>query len=90
MPSDLPMICQERARLLRSYREATNDYAGKVCEMTELAMRGGDGELNAKRLLCRAAWDAAESSRLALARHEADHACDRAGSFRDVEDSGAR
>jgi len=80
------MICQERVRLLYKYRDATTEYAGKVRDMTELAIRGQEAESNAKRALCRAAWDAAESSRLALARHEADHACDRATSSRSVED----
>jgi hypothetical protein len=48
--------------------------------MAELAMAGHEIESNAARRLCREAWDTAEISRLALARHEADHACDRAES----------
>jgi hypothetical protein len=80
------MICQERARLLRDYSDAVTSYAGKVREMTDLAMAGRESETNAARRLCRAAWDSAEGSRLALSRHEADHACDRAGDFRSVKD----
>ncbi len=85
MPRDLPTICRDRARLLGDYRDAAIDYAGKVREMTELAVAGHESESNAMRRLCRAAWETAESSRLALSRHEADHSCDRAGQFRGVE-----
>lgn len=86
MPSDPPTICQERVRLLRNYSDAATNYAGKVREMTELAIAGQEIESNAARRLCRAAWESAEGSRLALSRHEADHSCDRAGDFRSVED----
>jgi hypothetical protein len=79
------VICQERVRLLGNYRDTATDYAGKVRELVELAMGGRESESNAQRVLCRAAWEACESSRLALARHEADHACDRAGNLRGVE-----
>jgi hypothetical protein len=86
MPSDLPTICQERVRLLREYSDAATNYAERVREMAELAITGRESESNAARRLCRAAWDIAESSRLALARHEADHSCDRAGESHSVED----
>lgn len=72
-------------RLLRDYRDAAVNYAGKVREMAELAIAGHETESNSVRRLCRAAWATAESSRLALSRHEADHSCDRAGEFRGVE-----
>jgi len=78
MPSDLPTICQDRVRLLREYSDAASNYAGSVREMAELAIAGREIESNAARKLCREAWDTAESTRLALSRHEADHACDRA------------
>ncbi len=86
MPSDLPTICQERARLLREYSDAATNYAGNVRQMAELAMAGQEVDCSAARRLCRTAWDVVESSRLALWRHEADHNCDRAGEFRGVED----
>jgi hypothetical protein len=86
MPSDLPTICQERVRLLREYSDATTTYAEGVREMVELAIAGRESASNSARRLCREAWDKAESSRLALSRHEADHACDRAGESRGVED----
>jgi hypothetical protein len=86
MPSDPPTICQVRVRLLREYSDAATTYAESVRQMSELAIAGRETESNAARRLCRAAWDAAESSRLALSRHEADHACDRAGESRGVED----
>jgi hypothetical protein len=79
-PSDLSKICQERIRLLREYKDGATHYAERVCQMTELAIAGHEIESNAARRLCREAWDTAEISRLALARHEADHACDRAES----------
>jgi len=80
------MICQVRGRLLREYNDAATNYAERVREMTEQAIAGHEVESNAARRLCRVAWDTAESSRIALSRHEADHACDRAGEFRSVED----
>jgi hypothetical protein len=86
MPSDLPTICQERVRLLREYSDAATNYAESVRHIAELAIAGRGSESNAARRLCRAAWDTAESTRLALSRHEADHACDRAGESCGVED----
>ena len=86
MPSDLPTICQERARLLHAYRDATTTYAERVREMVELAISGRETESGTKRSVCRTAWELAESNRLALSRHEADHACDRtvwSGSLKD-------
>jgi|HubBroStandDraft_5_1064220.scaffolds.fasta_scaffold85216_2 hypothetical protein len=86
MPSDLPTICRERVRLLREYSDAATTYSESVLQMSEFAIAGRDSESNAARRRCRAAWDKAESSRLALSRHEADHACDRAGESYGVED----
>lgn len=88
MPSDLPLICQERVRLLRDYSDAASNYAAVVCEMADLALRGEESESNAARALCRSSWDALETSRLALARHEADHSCDRANNLRSLEGQG--
>jgi len=90
MPSDPPSICQERARLLHNYRDAATNYAEKVREMTELAIAGRESESNHARRMCRTTWDTAESSRLALSRHEADHACAQARDFRSVEDLNSR
>jgi hypothetical protein len=86
MPSDLPSICQERVRLLRTYSDAATLYAGKVREMAELAIQGKESESSAVRALCRGAWDSLEGNRIALARHEADHICDRTVNLRSVED----
>jgi hypothetical protein len=86
MPSDPPTICQERVRLLREYSDAAANYAGSVRQMADLAIAGRETESNAARRRCRAAWDTAESSRLNLSRHEADHFCDREGESRSVED----
>jgi hypothetical protein len=89
MPSDLPPICQERVRLLRNYSDAATHYAGKVREMAQLAIQGKESESGAVRALCRTAWDAVESTRLVLARHEADHTCDRARNVRGMQDLDA-
>jgi hypothetical protein len=86
MPSNPSMICQERTRLLRDYSDAATSYSEKVREMADLALAGRDTESNAARRLCRTAWDTAESSRLALSRHEIDHSCDRASESCSVED----
>jgi hypothetical protein len=74
---------------LRGYNDAAANYAESVRQMSELAIAGRESESNAARRLCRAAWDTAESSRLALSRHEADHACDRAEESHSVEDLDA-
>lgn len=79
MPSDLPTICDERVRLLRDYGDMAAEYARRVREMVQFAVQGQETESSAGRRLCRAAWEAVESSRLLLSRHEADHACDRTG-----------
>jgi hypothetical protein len=89
MPSDLSPICQERVRLLRDYSDAATHYARKVREMAQLAIEGKESESNAARALCRTAWDTLERSRLALARHEADHTCDRARNVRGMQDLDA-
>lgn len=75
MPSDLPMICEERSRLLRKYSDAASTYAESVREMADLLMAGEDVRAAQTRRFCRVAWDETEKSRLALYRHEADHNC---------------
>lgn len=77
MPSDLPRICAERARLLREYSDAASAYAGGVRQLADFALAGDEVKTNELRRACRAAWNVAEQSRLALFRHESDHACDR-------------
>jgi hypothetical protein len=69
------MICQERAHLLRQYADAVSHYANSVREMADLVMSGEEVRANQARRICRTGWDAAEKSRLALYRHEADHSC---------------
>ncbi len=77
MPSDLPTICQERARLLRKYSDAVSGYAQRVREMADFVMAGEEVRASEARRACRTTWDEAEKSRIALYRHEADHLCDR-------------
>jgi hypothetical protein len=80
------LICEVRVRLLRDYNDAVSNYSEKVREMVELAIAGRESESSAARRECRAAWDTAESSRIALSRHEADHFCDRTMESRSVQD----
>ena len=77
MPSDLPKICEERARLLREYVDAATAYASGVRQMADYVIAGDEVKANELRRMCRSAWDVTEKSRIALYRHEADHACDR-------------
>jgi hypothetical protein len=83
MPSDLP-ICEERLRLLREYSGAAGSYATSVREMAAFVASGEEVRANEARRICRAAWDEAERSRLALYRHEADHNCSRSASVRNI------
>jgi len=77
MPSDLQRICAERARLLREYSDAASAYASGVRQMADFAIAGDEVKASELRRICRTAWDTTEQSRLALYRHESDHACDR-------------
>jgi hypothetical protein len=71
------MMCQERMSLVADYRETTRTYADFVRKMTDLVGLGIESEVDLLRRSCRIAWDAAERSRVALYRHEANHGCDR-------------
>jgi hypothetical protein len=75
MRSDLPSICEERARLLHRYKEAVGDYANTVRDMVNFVLSSEEARASETRRLCRTSWEEAESSRLALYRHEADHNC---------------
>jgi hypothetical protein len=81
------MICQERARLLRKYSDAVDDYAKGVREMADLVMSGEEVRASEARRICRKAWDDAEQSRLALSRHEADHSCANAANVGNISES---
>lgn len=70
-------MCSERQVLLSSYSSAARSYADSVCKMTELVDLGLASKVEVLRRACRSAWDVAESARLALSRHEANHGCDR-------------
>jgi hypothetical protein len=74
---DTSKTCEERARLLRGHADAASSYARRVLEMAELVISGQEHRVAEARRHCRTAWEQTENSRLALARHEADHACDR-------------
>jgi hypothetical protein len=87
MPSDLPTICQERLRLLHRYSEAASGYSASVREMAAFVTSGEEVRANEARRTCRAAWDEAEKSRLALYRHEADHNCARSAQMRNVSET---
>ena len=70
------MICAERLRLAINHRDTTRAYSEEVRKMTDMLGLGLEPEVRILRRCCRIAWDAAEKSRLCLARHEADHFCD--------------
>jgi len=74
-------LCPERLRLLREYRQAAERYADAVRQMSDLIYAGVDAEASLARKLSRTAWDTLEKARIALARHEADHFCDRFSVF---------
>ena len=84
MLSDLPTICEERLRLLREYSDAASGYSASVREMAAFVTSGEEVRANEARRTCRAAWDEAERSRLALYRHEADHNCARSANVRNI------
>ena len=71
------VTCPERLRLAREYRDSCLVYSEAVRKMTDLICKGVSWEVNVLRGGCRGAWDGTEKARLALARHEADHFCDR-------------
>lgn len=71
------MLCQERARLLIDYRNAVHEYSERVHDLVEAIGLEINAPEDPLRRKIREAWDAAEKSRLALARHEANHSCDR-------------
>lgn len=71
------MLCQERARLLIDYRNAVHGYSERVHNLVEAIGLGINAPEEPLRRKIREAWDAAENARLALARHEANHLCDR-------------
>ena len=71
------MMCSERLRLTMNYSDATEVYAQSVRKMADHMGFGHQNEVEVLRRACRAAWDATEKGRLALARHEANHGCDR-------------
>ena len=59
------------------YRDAVHRYSERVRDLVEaigLDINVPEEQLRRKM---RQAWDAAEKARLALARHEANHLCDR-------------
>lgn len=86
MPSDPPLICEERIRLLREYSDAASGYSVSVLEMAAFVMAGEEVRANEGRRICRTAWDEAERSRLALYRHEADHGCARTANVRNLSE----
>jgi anthranilate/para-aminobenzoate synthase component I len=87
MPSDLPTICQERARLLRKYSDDASHYASSVRQMSDLVISGDEVGANVSRRICRTAWDDTEKSRLALYRHEADHNCATSAIIRHISEA---
>jgi CheY-like chemotaxis protein len=71
------MICEERSRLLREYSGAANSYAISVSEVAKFVMSGDEVRAAEARRTARKLLEAAEKSRVALYKHEANHTCDR-------------
>jgi len=71
------MLCEERTRLLIDHRDAVHGYSERVHDLVEAIGSGINTPEEPLRRKVREAWDAAEKARLALARHEANHFCDR-------------
>jgi len=71
------VTCAVRLRLAIDHRERTRVYSEAVRKVTELLGLGLESEVALLRRVCRTEWEASEKARLALARHEADHFCDR-------------
>jgi hypothetical protein len=87
MPSDLPLICQERSRLLREYADAASRYATSMRDLAEFVRSGDEVGASRARRISRIALEAAEKFRLALHRHEADHFCDRTADLQNVSET---
>ncbi len=71
------MLCSERERLLDDYDSSVKTYSARVSELVNKAKGALEDDLNLVRRNCRLAWEQAEQARLLLARHEANHFCDR-------------
>jgi hypothetical protein len=63
--------------MVAEYRDITRTYADLVGKITDLLDSGMESEIDVLRRSCRRVWDSAEKARLTLARHEANHFCDR-------------
>jgi CheY-like chemotaxis protein len=55
--------------------------------MAEFVMSGHEVRAGEARRIARTLWDLAEKSRVALYRHEANHACDRMADLRNVSET---
>jgi hypothetical protein len=85
----LKVTCPVRLRLAIDHRDTTRVYSEAVRKMTELMGLGLESEVAGLRRACRTAWEATETARLGLARHEADHFCDRDGFVNSASASGS-
>jgi len=73
------VICAVRLRLAIDHRDRTRVYSEAVRKLTDLLGYGLESEVSVLRRACRVEWEASEKARVTLARHEADHFCDRDG-----------
>jgi len=71
------MVCPERVRLLNNYRDAVHRYSESVRDLVELIALDMSTDQELFRRRAREAWDISEKARVALARHEGSHFCDR-------------
>ena len=72
------VLCPDRARLLLEYRDKAKSYADAVFQLAETIGSETVIQPEIEQGKCREAWSSCEQSRIALARHEQNHFCDRA------------
>jgi CheY-like chemotaxis protein len=81
------MICEERSRLVREYSDAAIGYATSVRKMAEFVLSGDEVRASEARRIARTLLEAAEKSRVALYKHEANHTCDRMADLRNISET---
>jgi hypothetical protein len=71
------MLCPERQLLQAEYLAAAEQYSECVRDFLDAGKLSVNADVERVRMSCSRALAVYERARLALARHEADHSCDR-------------
>jgi hypothetical protein len=71
------VLCAERQRLLHAYCDAARAYYEAVRDLASNAGFAIGADFEHLRRGCRRQWEQLENARVTLARHEANHYCDR-------------